>query len=80
MAEGASGPPSLEEVRKRIDAIDAELLRLVDERAGLAKDVAAAKAAADILVGKAKGRGFLLRRFPVNARMTLLTFYPFGNR
>ena len=33
----------LEEVRKRIDAIDAELLRLVDERAGLAKDVLAAR-------------------------------------
>ena len=46
MAEGASAPASLEDVRKRIDAIDAELLRLVDERAGLAKDVAAAKAAA----------------------------------
>ena len=39
-------PVSLEEVRKRIDAIDSELLALVDERAGLAKDVAAAKAAA----------------------------------
>src|SRR5258707_33255 len=46
MAEGASGPASLEDVRKRIDAIDAELLGLVAERAGLAKDVAAAKAAA----------------------------------
>jgi chorismate mutase len=49
MAEGPSpqslSPPSLEEVRKRIDAIDAELLALVGERAGLAKDVAAAKAA-----------------------------------
>src|SRR5690349_16960111 len=41
-----AAPVSLEEVRKRIDAIDAELLRLVDERAGLARDVAAAKAAA----------------------------------
>jgi chorismate mutase len=39
-------PASLDEVRTRIDAIDAELLRLVAERAGLAKDVAAAKAAA----------------------------------
>lgn len=39
-------PASLEEVRARIDAVDAELLRLVDERAGLAKAVAAAKAAA----------------------------------
>lgn len=38
--------PSLQEVRARIDAIDAELLRLVDERAGLASAVAAAKAAA----------------------------------
>src|SRR5205085_1054825 len=46
MAEGSASPPSLEEVRKRIDAIDAELLRLVDERAGLARDVADAKAAA----------------------------------
>jgi chorismate mutase len=41
-----SSPPSLEEVRARIDAIDAELLRLVDERAGLAGAVAAAKASA----------------------------------
>ena len=39
-------PPSLDAVRARIDAIDAELLRLVDERAGLANDVARAKAAA----------------------------------
>src|SRR5215471_8310067 len=46
MAEGSASPPSLEEVRKRIDAIDSELLRLVDERAALAHDVAAAKAAA----------------------------------
>ncbi|HEX3701300.1 MAG TPA: chorismate mutase [Phenylobacterium sp.] len=38
--------PTLDEVRARIDAIDAALLRLVDERAGLAIDVAAAKAAA----------------------------------
>jgi chorismate mutase len=39
-------PPSLDEVRKRIDAIDADLLRLVVERSSLAHDVAAAKAAA----------------------------------
>ncbi|HEY8571717.1 chorismate mutase [Phenylobacterium sp.] len=39
-------PPSLDEVRARIDAIDAELLKLLDERAGLAHAVAAAKAAA----------------------------------
>jgi len=42
----SSKTPSLDEVRKRIDVIDAELLRLVVERAGLAKAVAAAKAAA----------------------------------
>ena len=48
MAEATppSSPPSLDEVRKRIDAIDADLLRLVVERASLAKAVAAAKAAA----------------------------------
>ncbi|HEY8003049.1 MAG TPA: chorismate mutase [Phenylobacterium sp.] len=38
-------PPTLEEVRQRIDAIDADLLRLVSERAALAHTVAAAKAA-----------------------------------
>src|SRR6201999_1675021 len=43
---GSQTPPSLDEVRARIDAIDAELLRLVVERAALARDVAAAKAAA----------------------------------
>ncbi|MCR5878773.1 chorismate mutase [Phenylobacterium sp. J367] len=41
-----TGTPSLDDVRARIDAIDAELLRLLDERAGLARAVAAAKAAA----------------------------------
>jgi chorismate mutase len=48
MAEAKSTPAplSLEEVRQRIDAIDAELLRLVDARAAVARDVAAAKAAA----------------------------------
>jgi len=49
MAQAKPAPaatPSLEEVRARIDAIDTELLRLVDERAGLASAVAAAKAAA----------------------------------
>ena len=39
-------PPSLDEVRERIDAIDADLLRLVVERSNLAHAVAAAKAAA----------------------------------
>jgi chorismate mutase len=38
--------PSLDAVRKRIDAIDADLLRLVVERASLAKEVIVAKAAA----------------------------------
>ena len=38
--------PSLDAVRQRIDALDTELLRLVDERASLARIVAAAKAAA----------------------------------
>jgi len=38
--------PSLDAVRARIDAIDADLLRLLDERAQLAHAVAAAKAAA----------------------------------
>lgn len=38
--------PTLEAVRARIDAIDAELLALVDERAQLAHSVAAAKQAA----------------------------------
>jgi chorismate mutase len=49
MAEPTPGPaaaPSLDEVRGRIDSIDAELLRLIDERAGLAGVVKAAKAAA----------------------------------
>ncbi len=29
--------------------------------------------------GTAKSRGFILRRFPVNSRMTMITLYPFGN-
>ncbi len=50
-------PLSLDAVRARIDAVDAELLRLIDERAGLAGQVAAAKQA------EAKGAplGFGLR-------------------
>lgn len=48
MAEAKTKPAplSLDEVRARIDVIDGEMLRLVDERAGLARAVAAAKAAA----------------------------------
>ncbi|THD57953.1 MBL fold metallo-hydrolase [Phenylobacterium sp.] len=38
------------------------------------------QAAADIQSGKGRGRGLIIRRFPVNSRMTLLTLYPFGNR
>ncbi len=45
-AKPAAAPPSLEDVRQRIDALDGELLRLVDERASLARYVAAAKQAA----------------------------------
>jgi chorismate mutase len=46
MAEKTPAPPTLEDVRARIDVIDSELLRLVDERSMLAHEVAAAKAAA----------------------------------
>lgn len=47
MSEAKTGStPSLDAVRQRIDALDTELLRLVDERAALARTVAAAKAAA----------------------------------
>jgi len=46
MAESKPAPPSLDDVRVRIDAIDSELIRLIDERSGLAREVAAAKAAA----------------------------------
>jgi hydroxyacylglutathione hydrolase len=34
----------------------------------------------NIQTGKARGRGFILRRLPVNARMTIVTLYPFGNQ
>jgi hypothetical protein len=37
------------------------------------------RAVDNIQNGTAKGRGFLLRRFPVNSRMTIITLYPFGN-
>lgn len=42
------GPTALESVRARIDAIDGELLALLDERAALARDVAHAKIQAGI--------------------------------
>ncbi len=44
-------PPSLDAVRARIDAVDGELLRLIDERAALAAEVAAAKRAAAVKDG-----------------------------
>ncbi|MGH6910999.1 MAG: chorismate mutase, partial [Phenylobacterium sp.] len=64
----AGATPSLEEVRQRIDAIDAELLRLVDERAGLASVVKEAKAAAgdDGRFGLRPGREALLLRKLLN--------------
>jgi glyoxylase-like metal-dependent hydrolase (beta-lactamase superfamily II) len=40
----------------------------------------ARQAVENILAGKADSRGLILRRFPVNGRMTIVTFYPFGNR
>ncbi|HEX6858826.1 MAG TPA: chorismate mutase [Caulobacteraceae bacterium] len=43
---GQDVPPSLDAVRARIDAVDGELLRLIDERAALAGAVAQAKRAA----------------------------------
>mgnify|MGYP006282107289 CR=1 FL=1 len=36
-AKTAGAPPSLEALRQRIDALDTELLRLVDERASIAR-------------------------------------------
>ncbi|WP_304176680.1 chorismate mutase [Phenylobacterium aquaticum] len=45
-ADPNAAPNPLDAVRARIDAIDADLLTLVEERAGLAREVAAAKAAA----------------------------------
>lgn len=42
----AKKTPSLNDIRARIDALDGELLRLIDERAALAEEVARAKRAA----------------------------------
>ncbi len=39
----------------------------------------AGEAMAQVQAGKAEGRGFIIHRFPVNARMTLLTLHPVGN-
>ena len=38
------------------------------------------QAVENIRTGRAQGRGFILRRLPVNARMTIVTLYPFGNQ
>ena len=43
---GANSGASLDALRQRIDTLDTELLRLVDERAAIARTVASAKAAA----------------------------------
>lgn len=62
-SDAAETPPSLDEVRWRIDAIDSELLKLLDERAGLARSVAAAKqAAGDTGFGLRPGREALIVR------------------
>jgi chorismate mutase len=61
--DAADAPPSLDEVRWRLDAIDGELLKLLDERAGLASSVAAAKrAAGDTGFGLRPGREALIVR------------------
>ena len=62
-SDAGDATPSLDEVRWRIDAIDGELLALLDERAGLARAVAAAKAAAgDTGFGLRPGREALIVR------------------
>ncbi|HEX5378713.1 MAG TPA: chorismate mutase [Phenylobacterium sp.] len=45
-ADPKPAAPSLDSVRARLDAIDAQLFALIDQRAGIAREVAAAKAAA----------------------------------
>lgn len=56
-SDQAAATPSLEEVRWRLDAIDTELLKLLDERASLASAVAAAKrASGDTGFGLRPGR------------------------
>jgi chorismate mutase len=73
---GADSPPRsplLEEVRARIDAVDAELLGLLDERASLAAQVAAAKHAAGdgSRFGLRPGReAQVLRRLLAHVRMS----------
>ena len=44
------------------------------------EDVRDAKHAIEAIIDHtASGKGGLMRRFPVNSRMTILTYYPFGN-
>jgi glyoxylase-like metal-dependent hydrolase (beta-lactamase superfamily II) len=38
------------------------------------------RAVENIRTGNATGRGFIIRRFPVNSRMTIVTLYPVANR
>jgi chorismate mutase len=45
-ADPKPAAPSLDAVRARLDAIDAQILALIDERAGIAREVSVAKAAA----------------------------------
>ncbi|MBO9708476.1 MAG: chorismate mutase [Caulobacter sp.] len=67
-SDAKDATPSLDEVRWRIDAIDSELLALLDERAGLARTVAAAKqAAGDTGFGLRPGREALIVRKLVDA-------------
>ncbi|PTT05358.1 chorismate mutase [Caulobacter sp. HMWF025] len=62
-SDAADTPPSLDEVRWRLDAIDGELLKLLDERAALASSVAAAKqAAGDTGFGLRPGREAMIVR------------------
>jgi chorismate mutase len=61
--DAADAPLSLDEVRWRLDAIDGELLKLLDERAALASAVAAAKrAAGDTGFGLRPGREAMIVR------------------
>ncbi|OXE35814.1 MAG: chorismate mutase [Phenylobacterium zucineum] len=46
MANPTADAPSLDAIRARLDVLDSQMLALIDERAGLARQVAAAKAAA----------------------------------
>jgi hydroxyacylglutathione hydrolase len=38
------------------------------------------RAVQNIRTGNATGRGIIIRRYPVNSLMTIVTLYPFGNR